>query len=236
MSTDLVISLPKEAVIVSNDALSLPVIPVTDDRTNIAAAENLKIVSKLLKEFREICEPVRVELRAPLDNFLSLKKVAEDKIEAWINDQKRAIGDYNQELMRLENEKLKAEQDKKNAELKAENDRLNELRRIEAEKAGEVAKEVVFEPVQEPIAIEQSKARSEFASATIKEKAKGVVTDKLKFIAALADGGHSGWVNLIFDKVNETQLNNFLKAMGINGRDNRFPGVAVEMIADVRVR
>lgn len=219
MSTD-IITLPSEAQVIAKDALSLPVIQVVDDRTNIAAAENLKIAKSTFKDFESACEPMRLSLRKPLDEFLALKKQITDKFELYEKQQKQEIGAYTKRLM-----------DAENARRKAEAERLAAERAIQAEIEG---KEAV--PVQAPIQIEQAKARSEFVSSNVKLKAKGVITDRLEFISALASSGNVGWINLIFEKYNETKLNDFLKAQGVDGEKSTFPGVAVEMVPIVGVR
>jgi hypothetical protein len=215
-----VMILPEKAQLIANDALSLPVIQVVDERTNIAAAENLKIAKSYFKDFEAACEPERVRLRKPLDDFLSKKKLYTDQFESYERQQKQEIGAYTKGLM-----------DAENARRKAEAERLAAERAIQAEIEG---KEAI--PVQAPIQIEQSKARSEFVSSTVKMKAKGTITDRLEFISALAASGNVGWINLIFEKYNETKLNDFLKAQGIDGEKSSFPGVAVEMVPIVGVR
>lgn len=233
---DLMVSLPAQAVQIEKDVISLPVINVIDDRTNIAAAENLKIVSKFSKEFDEACEPERIRLRTPLDNFLALKKTAKDKIESWINQQKQSIGSYAQKVMKEANEKRRLEQERLNAEEKARVDKINEQRRLEAEQNGTEAVIETAEPVQEAVQIEQVKDRSVFVSTTVKEKPKASVIDRIVFIQTLTETGNAAWVNLIFDKVNESKLNEFCKAMEIDGTKKKFPGLSVDMVADVKVR
>jgi hypothetical protein len=197
MSTE--IMLPWGAVQCASNSLSYPVIQVVDDRTNIAAADNLKSARQQMKEFEALCEPMRVELRKPLDAFLAEKKKYSDQYEAYERAQKQSIGAYSKKVMDEENARRKADADN-------------------------------------PVMIEQAKARSEYAQSTSKLKAYGVITDRMAFIAALAESGNVGWLNLIFEKYNESKLNDFLKSAGIDGDKTTFPGVSVELRADVKVR
>lgn len=206
---ELTVSLPQEAVAIRNDVSALEIIEVNDERTNIAASENLKLVNQRLKAFKDACEPERLRLREPLDQFLALKKEAEDAIETWIAQQKKTIGAFAQEIIRKENERRAAEQKQREDE---------------------------FLPAQDVVVMDQAKVKTEFVSSSVKEKPSAAVTDKVLFINTLISTGNISWVNLIFDKVNQSKLNEFCKANSINGRDKLFPGLSVEMIADVRVR
>jgi hypothetical protein len=93
-----------------------------------------------------------------------------------------------------------------------------------------------FVPSQEPVQIEKAVVKNEFVTASVKEKPCATVTDMVLFIQTLIENGKDDWAKLIFDKVNQSQLNKFCAAQGINGREKRFPGIAVEMVAEVRTR
>lgn len=233
---DLVISLPKEAVLIRNDVAALEIINVVGDKTNMAATENLKLVNQQLKAFREACEPERIRLRTPLDNYLALKKEGEDTIEMWIDRQKKSIGAYAQELIQQENERRLIEQQKKDDEERARIEKLNAERAEEAAKNGTEAKVEEFVPVQQPVMMEQALVKTEFVTANVKLKPNATITDKVLFMQTLVETGNTSWINLIFDKVNQSKLNEFCKATGINGRDKLYPGLSVEMVADIRTR
>ncbi len=243
---ELMISLPAEAVRIQKEIEAIPIIEVINEKTNIAANENLKIVNQFIKEFDAICEPERVRLITPLNVFYSLRKKASDMIDAWIKNQKLTIGKYGQEIIRKENEMRRIEQERINAEIKAEIDRLNEQKRIEAERVGKEAiieefvpeeiKQEEFIPVQEPVMQNEAKVKSVFVHGSVKEKAVGTITDLPLFLSTLIESNESAWVNLICDKVNQSKLNDFLKSHGIDGRKNNYPGVFTEMVPDVRSR
>lgn len=239
MSTELIVSLPAEAVRIETEIERIELISVNDDRTNISAAENLKVVSKLLKDFELACEPERIRLRTPLDQFLGLKKQITDKIESWIRDQKKSIGAYSAELMRLENARREEIRSKQEEEARIEAEKKQAERKAEAEAVGAFFEPEQIpdpEPIPEPVQVEKAIAKSEFVNSSVKMKVSASVSDKGAFIATLLETGNAAWINLIFDKVNQTKLNDFCKAMNIDGVKSKYPGLRVEMIPDVRVR
>ena len=83
--------------------------------------------------------------------------------------------------------------------------------------------------------VEQSLIKSEFVKANIKIKHTGLITDKAMFLACILETSDISWINLIFDKVNETQLNNFVKAHELDGITKNYPGLKIEESASVRV-
>ena len=190
------IMLPETAKKYEIEIMNLAVVKVVDDRSNITAMENLKVVNFYLKDFVSACEPKRKELREPLDKFLEMKKTAQDKIEGWINEQKREIGRYNQEIMRIENEKRQSDSHE----------------------------------------IQKTGVKSEFATATIKEKPQATIKDLATFLQCLLESGNISWINLIFDKPNQSKLNDFCKANNFDGKKSSFPGLSIEMIPDVKIR
>jgi hypothetical protein len=205
---DLIVSLPMEAVKLEKEILDIDIIQVEDDRTNIAASENLKIVSAYYKEFVELLEPKRVELRKPLDDFLSMKKMACDRIDEWIKNQKLTIGKYGQEIIRKENER-------KRLDLIAQNELRGEARELQ--------------PVTE------ARAHSEFVKSKVKEKPEATITDLAIFVSTLLSTGNIAYLKMIFDKPNISKLNQFCKLEEINGRDKNFPGLSVEMVPDIKI-
>jgi hypothetical protein len=73
---------------------SIPIIEVIDDRTEHAASDQLKAYSCYEKEFDDIVEPIKKEIKAPgvaLDK--SLKPISDYRKE-WRNMQKQTLGKY----------------------------------------------------------------------------------------------------------------------------------------------
>lgn len=219
---DLIIALPKEAVQIEKDILSLPIVNVMDEKTKIAAAENMKFGKKFLDEFEKICNNSDAYLshRIPLDAFLALRKESKKKIEDWIAAHSKKIGDYESEIIRQENERIKAEQEKANEEA--------------AEKAKECGE--VPAPVQKAVEITQSKTKSSFVSLGVKMKPDANITDLTKFIEALVTSGSDDWIKLIFPKYSESELKKFCIAKDIDGIKKTYPGLNVKMVPVVGTR
>ena len=84
----------------------------------------------------------------------------------------------------------------------------------------------------ENLDIQVMKSKTEFASSTTKEKAVASITDVLVFITCLIETGKASKIRVIFDKINQSELNRFCKEENITA----FPGLNIEIIPDVRIR
>ena len=243
--------LPEDALKLEKDILDIKIIDVIDDRTRIAADENVKIVKAYFGEFESIVKPIRESLLKPADDFQALRKAATDRVNDWIKRQNDQIGKYGQEMLRIEREKRKAEEDRINAERKAEQDRINaerkaEIDRINAENIAKAELEGTetiheeFVPVElekvELKPIESDKSKSMFVKGTVSEKPDAFITDIVVYANALLAAGDFATFKLVFDKPNMTQVNKHCKRDGINGREKGFPGLSVQMIPDVHQR
>lgn len=234
-----------QAMPVVRKIADVPLIDVVDERSNVAASENMKLIKLYKDEIETMLEPVRVALYEPYQEFNRRKKVIMDAIDGQLKNQSTAIGVYNRKVLdelnrkRQEEARAKAEEEarKRQEELQAKAD-AEALRK--SQETGEVVKaEVVAPVVVEPVEVAQvetMKAKTGFASSTVKMKPAPTITDKVMFLDALMTSGNAAFINLIFDKVNESQLKKFCEAMKIDGAGKKFPGLAVEMVADVKVR
>ena len=225
---DLIVSLPKEALVIRDEMATILLIDVVDDRTSIAAAENRKIVKERFPKFEEACEPERVRLETPYKAFLGMKKAVVDQVKAWIDTQSKSIANYELKKVREENEKRAAEKKRLDDEEKARIEKLNADRAAEAVMEGTTATVETFVPTQDPIKL-KPKIQSEFVNVKVEEVPNATITDLPLYLRTLLDNGNDDWVKLIFDKWNQSQINKFCVARGINGRDKLYPGIAVEM-------
>jgi hypothetical protein len=236
MSNELIVSLPLEAVNLEKNIITIPIIQVKDDRTRIAADENVKIAKEDFKEFEAIVKPIREELLKPADDFQALRKAATDHINEWMKKQNDLIGAYGQKMIRLANEQRRIEQERINAERKAEIDRINQENISKAELEGTETKFVEFIPQEAKPVLKDKQTNSFYAKGTVSEKPDAHITDVVVYAQSLLSSGDLTTFRLVFDKPNIVQINKQCKRDGIDGREKYFPGLSVTMIPDVHQR
>jgi hypothetical protein len=206
---EIIVRFPEEAIKLKEKIMSIQIIPVVDDHTNIKGCEQLKTIKLYKKEFEELLEPARKDLRKPLDDFLSLKKDACDQIDEKIKNQTDYIGSFGQEIIRKENER-------KALELTMQNELKGETKE--------------FQPITE------ARAHSEFVKSKVSEKPDAHITDLVVYAQTLLSSGDLTTFRLVFDKPNIVQVNKQCKRDGIDGREKSFPGLSVTMVPDVKQR
>lgn len=96
---------------IKNLTIQVPIIKVEDEKTNIAALENIQYAKMKKFEIQQIVKPIKEEYYRPWKNITNIETKVLSEIDNWIKSQEKESIEYQKQIkaqLEAENQKVDA--------------------------------------------------------------------------------------------------------------------------------